>query len=132
MTNYTFFELFLRKHITTHVDESPSASQKNPDLYDTLATPSDDIQIEKVEGDSDFLEDAETYKEEELEVVKINYEETEELLIKEELEAKASVDTEAIVKKEVDNEENEDLSKEPKENNEVLEMEVVVKEELDD
>ena len=111
MKNYIFFELFLRKHITTHIDESPSASQKTPDLYDTLATPSDDIQIEKVEGDFDFLEDAETYKEGELKVVKINYEET-------------------IVKKEVDNEENEDFSKEPKENNEALGMEVVVKEEL--
>ena len=45
--------------MTTHTDENPSTSQENPKFSDTVATPSGDITIEEVEGDFDFLDDAE-------------------------------------------------------------------------
>ena len=80
----------------THTDKNPSTLQESPELFDTAATPSGDIEIEKIEGGFGFIEDAEIYKEEELENTEINYEETE-LIMKEEVEENA--------------EENEDFSK---------------------
>ena len=82
-----------------------------------------------IEDGFDFPENAEIYKEEELEDAK-NYEEAEELVIKEELEVKVYTDAEEFVKMEVGNEGNEDFSRELKEDKEDLETELVPKEEL--
>ena len=94
--------------MTTHTDENPSTPQESPGSSNTLAIPSGDIKVEKIEDNFDFFEDDEMYKEEELEDVKLNYEETK-LMIKEE---------------------NEDFSKKMKPNKEPLETKVVIKEEL--
>ena len=123
MKNYIFFELsyksfssrlYLRKHKMTHTDENPSSSHESFEF--SLAPPSSDIEIEKIEDDFDFpeLEDG-------------NYEEIEELSTKKELEV--CTNTDEIEKREGENEENEDFRKELKENKEVLEAEVVPKEE---
>ena len=101
----------LQNHMTKHTDENPGTSQENPEiLSDAAATSSGDIEIEEIEGD--FLEDAEIYQEEELEEAKINYEEAEELIIKEELEDDVYTHAEKIAKREA---ENEDFSNENKE-----------------
>ena len=78
----------VKRHMRTHTDENPGTSHESPNFSNTVATPSDDIKIEKVESDFEF-EDAETYEEEQLEDAEINDEETEELIIKEELEETA-------------------------------------------
>ena len=120
----------LKTHMRTHTDENPSTSHKNPNFSDDVATPSGDIKIEKVESDFEF-EDAETYEEEQLEDAEINYEEREELIMKEELEDTVYtevVHAEEVVKMEADNEENADFSETIKENKEPLEM--IVKKEV--
>ena len=111
--------------MTTHTDENPSTSKGSSDFSDAAATTSGDIKVEKIEDDFDFLEDDEMYEEEELEDVKLSYEETEELSTKKEFEDKAW-DAEEIVKHEADNEEKEDFSQKLKEKK----TKVVVKEEL--
>ena len=110
--------------MTTHTEENPSTSLGSPEILDAAATASGDIKVEKIEDDFGFLEDDEMYQEEELEDVKLNYEETE-LSIKEELENQAW-DAEEIVKNEPENEEKKDFPRKLKEKK----KKVVVKEEL--
>ena len=99
-------------HMGIHTDENPSTSHKGPNFADNVATLSGDIQIENVEDDFDFfLEDNET----------------EELIIKEELEEEVYTSQE-IMKNEADDEENEDFLEALEENKECLNTEA--KEEL--